>query len=46
MKNNTNIYDVDGEIIRAAGDNHRFTIEEAQSKIKYYREKIDKSEDP
>lgn len=40
MKNDTNIYDIDGELIRKAGDTHNFTIEEAQNKIKYYQEKI------
>lgn len=40
MKTTTNIYDVDGEIIRKCGDNHYFTIEEAQAKIKYYLEKL------
>lgn len=41
MKNNTNIYDIDGELIRKAGDNHHFSLEEAQQKIQYYRNKID-----
>lgn len=40
MNNNTNIYDIDGELIRAAFDNHEFTVEEAQEKIKYYIEKL------
>ena len=40
MNNKTNIYDIDGELIRAAGDNHTFTVEEAQEKLKYYIEKI------
>lgn len=40
MKNYTNIYDIDGELIRAAGDTHKWTIEEAQAKIEYYRNKI------
>ena len=41
MKNNTNIYDIDGEIIRKAGDNHQFTIEEAQERIDKYTKKIE-----
>lgn len=41
MKNNTNIYDVDGELIRAFGDNHKMTIEEAQEKIEQYKKKIE-----
>ena len=40
MKNNTNIYDIDGEIIRPAGDNHHFTIDEAKEKIQVYQAKI------
>lgn len=40
MTNNTNIYDIDGEIIRKAGDNHKWTIEEAKEKMEYYRKKI------
>jgi hypothetical protein len=40
MKSYTNIYDIDGNIIRKAGDTHKFTVEEAQDKIKYYVEKI------
>lgn len=43
MKNNTNIYDIDGELIRKAGDNHEFTIEEVQERLRHYREKL---EDP
>lgn len=40
MKNDTNIYDIDGELIRKAGDNHKWTAEEAQKRIKYYQDKI------
>lgn len=40
MKNITNIYDIDGELIRSAGDNHKFTIEEAQKRIEIYKEKL------
>lgn len=40
MTNNTNIYDIDGEIIREAGDNHQWTIEEAKEKMEYYRKKL------
>ena len=49
MKNETNIYDIDGKLIRKAGDNHEFTIQEVQEKLKYYREKLEeeqKSETP
>lgn len=40
MTNNTNIYDIDGELIRKAGDNHEWTIEEAKEKLEYYRKKL------
>lgn len=40
MKTNTNIYDIDGGIIRSAGDNHHFTIDEAKEKIQVYQAKI------
>lgn len=40
MTNNTNIYDIDGEIIRKAGDNHQWTIDEAKEKMEYYRKKM------
>lgn len=41
MNTITNIYDIDGEIIRKAGDNHKFTVEEASNKIEYYRKKLE-----
>lgn len=40
MKNNSNIYDIDGELIRAFDDTHKFTVKEAQEKAKYYTEKL------
>jgi hypothetical protein len=40
MNNETNIYDIDGELIRKAGDNHKITVEEASDKIEYYRKKL------
>lgn len=40
MKNNSNIYDIDGELIRPAGDIHKMTAAEAQEQIKKYQEKI------
>lgn len=47
-KPKTNIYDIDGKLIRKAGDNHQFTIEECQERIKYYLEllKALSTEDP
>lgn len=40
MKNETNIYDIDGELIRPVGDTHKMTVEEAQEQLKKYQEKI------
>lgn len=40
MTNNSNIYDVDSNLIRKAGDNHRWTIEEARDRVQRYQEKI------
>lgn len=40
MKNDTNIYDIDGNIIRKAGDNHRFTIEEVEKLVDDLTEKV------
>lgn len=47
-KPKTNIYDINGKLIRKAGDNHQFTIEECQERIKYYLEllKALTTEDP
>lgn len=41
MKNNTNIYDIDGELLRKADDNHEMTIEEAQERMKNYGKKAE-----
>lgn len=40
MNNVTNIYDIDGELIRTAGDNHEMTINEAKEQLKKYEEKV------
>lgn len=40
MKNYTNIYDIDGEIVRKANDNHKWTLDEAKERIQFYQEKI------
>lgn len=40
MKNNSNIYDIDGKLIRAAGDNHQFSMEEVERMIDYYAAKV------
>lgn len=41
MKTETNIFDINGEIIRQAGDNHEFTISEAQERLQHYRKLLD-----
>jgi AAA+ ATPase superfamily predicted ATPase len=45
MKNETNIYDIDGNIIRKAGDNHRFTIEEVEKLVDDLSEKVKQNPD-
>ena len=43
MKNYSNIYDIDGNIIRKAGDNHRLTIEEVEKLVDDLTEKAQKN---
>lgn len=45
MKNNSNIYDIDGNIIRKAGDNHKFTIEEVEKLVDDLTEKVKQNPD-
>ena len=45
MNNYTNIYDVDGNIIRKAGDNHKFTIEEVEKLVDDLTEKVRQNPD-
>lgn len=45
MKNYSNIYDVDGNIIRKAGDNHRFTIEEVEKLVDDLTQKVQENPD-
>lgn len=40
MNNNSNIYDIDGELIRHTDDTHKWTVEEVKNKIEYYRNKL------
>lgn len=40
MNNNSNIYDIDGELIRHIDDTHKWTVEEVKNKIEYYRKKL------
>lgn len=45
MNNYTNIYDIDGNIIRKAGDNHRFTIEEVEKLVDDLTAKVQENPD-
>ena len=45
MKNDTNIYDIDGNILRKAGDNHKFTIEEIEKLVDDLTEKVRQNPD-
>lgn len=40
MTTNSNIYDVDGEILRSSEDTSELTIEEAQKRIESYQKKL------
>lgn len=43
MKNYSNIYDIDNEIVREADDNHQMTIEEAQERMRKYGKKAEEN---
>ena len=45
MNNYTNIYDVDGNIIRKAGDNHKFTLEEVEKLVDDLTQKVQENPD-
>ncbi len=45
MKNETNIYDIDGNIIRKAGDNHKMTIDEVEKLVDDLVERVKNSPD-
>lgn len=40
MKNNSNIYDTDGEILRESGNTEELTLEEAQKRLESYQKKL------
>ena len=40
MNNNSNIYDIDGNLIRKVDDSHKWTVKEVKDKIEYYRKKL------
>lgn len=40
MTTNNNIYDIDGELLRSAGDTSDLTIDEAQKRIEKYQKKL------
>ena len=45
MKNFSNIYDIDGNIIRKAGDTHKFTIEEVEKLVDDLTKKVQDNPD-
>ena len=40
MNNNSNIYDIDGTLIRSVDDTHKWTVQEVKDKMEYYRNKL------
>lgn len=40
MKNDSNIYDIDGEILRESGNTEELTLEEAQKRLDSYQKKL------
>ena len=40
MKNNSNIYDIDGEILRESGNTEELSLEEAQKRLDSYQKKL------
>lgn len=45
MKNYTNIYDIDGNLIRKAGDNHKFTLDEVEKMVDDLAKKVQDNPD-
>lgn len=45
MKNDTNIYDIDGNLIRKAGDTHKFTLGEVEKMVDDLTEKVKNNPD-
>lgn len=41
MNNKSNIYDIDGDLIRGIDDTHKLTIKEARKLVDKYKEKLD-----
>ena len=40
MKNDSNIYDIDGEILRESGNTEELSLEEAQKRLDSYQKKL------
>ena len=40
MKNNSNIYDIDGEILRESGNTEELSLEEAQKRLDSYQKRL------
>ena len=45
MKNNSNIYDIDGNLLRSIDDNEQLSIEEAEKRVQQYQDKMKDLED-
>lgn len=41
MNNKSNIYDIDGDLIRGINDTHKLTVKEARKLVDKYKEKLD-----
>lgn len=42
MTNNSNIYDIDGNLLRNAGDNNHLSVDEAEKRLNNYKEQLQK----
>lgn len=45
MKNKSNIYDIDGNLIRPIDDDKHMSVEEAEKRVKSYQDKLKDLED-
>lgn len=44
MKNNSNIYDIDGKLVRHMSNTKGFTLKDCQDAIKHYQDRLDSSD--
>lgn len=45
MKNNSNIYDIDGQLLRRMDDTEQLSMEEAEKRLSQYQEKLKENPD-